>query len=240
MRVPVIQGLIDRRILVNYRVDPGALVGVLPPPFEPKIIGGYGIAGICLIRLKDIRPNWLPVSIGLSSENAAHRIAVRWKAKGEWHEGVYIPRRDTDSRLNTLVGGRLFPGIHYHAHFDVQETGEDFRVALKSVDDNTSMNVHAKLSTQLPTSTIFGSLEAVSAFFEAGAMGYSPAHHEGNYDGLELRTFNWYVQPLQVEQVSSSFFEDEDIFPTGSISFDNALLMRGIEHQWHEHETLCV
>ena len=31
----------------------------------------------------------------------------------------------------------------------------------------------------------------------------------------------------------SSFFEDESLFPRGSVGFDCALLMRGIEHEWH-------
>lgn len=55
MNIPVIRGLIDRRILVNYRVDPEALKRILPPQFRPKTIKGVGIAGICLIRLKDIK-----------------------------------------------------------------------------------------------------------------------------------------------------------------------------------------
>jgi len=29
-----------------------------------------------------------------------------------------------------------------------------------------------------------------------------------------------------------SFFENEKIFPKGSVKFDNALLMKSIEHEW--------
>jgi hypothetical protein len=36
MRIHVIQGIIDRRILVNYRVDPEVLARILPQPFQPK------------------------------------------------------------------------------------------------------------------------------------------------------------------------------------------------------------
>ncbi len=35
MRIPAIRGVIDRRILVNYRVDPSVLAGLLPEPFRP-------------------------------------------------------------------------------------------------------------------------------------------------------------------------------------------------------------
>jgi hypothetical protein len=52
MQFPTMTGVIERRILVNYRVDAEVLRAFLPPLFQPKLIHGYGIAGICLIRLK--------------------------------------------------------------------------------------------------------------------------------------------------------------------------------------------
>jgi hypothetical protein len=56
MYIPTLEGTIDRRLLVNYRVDPDYLQRLLPGPFRPKLIHGMGIAGICLIRLKQLRP----------------------------------------------------------------------------------------------------------------------------------------------------------------------------------------
>jgi uncharacterized protein YqjF (DUF2071 family) len=110
MRIPTIHGIIDRRVLVNYTVDPDIIQKIIPKPFRPKIYKGKAIVGICLIRLKRIRPKGLPNFIGISSENGAHRIAVEWTENGETKEGVYIPRRDTSSYLNSLAGGRIFPG----------------------------------------------------------------------------------------------------------------------------------
>src|SRR5687767_8524173 len=106
MRLPLIRGVIDRRILVNYRVDPAVLAPTLPPPFRPKLYQGHGMVGICLIRLRSVRPQFLPAWLGISSENAAHRAAVEWDDGGRVREGVYIRRRDTSSRLNALAGGR--------------------------------------------------------------------------------------------------------------------------------------
>jgi hypothetical protein len=56
---------------------------------------------------------------------------------------------------------------------------------------------------------------------------------------MELRCPNWKVEPLAVESVSSSFFDDPALFPRGSAQFDCALLMRNIEHEWHGHPDLC-
>ncbi len=239
MRIPVIRGLIDRRILVNFRVDPAVARELLPAPFEPLLIDNYSMAGICLIRLKHIRPRWWPAWLGLSSENAAHRIAVRWRDGKAWREGVYIPRRDTSSRLNYLAGGRLFPGEHHHARFDVNETADYFSLNIRSDDGHTRLSIAAAVARALPADSVFGDLETASEFFSRGSLGYSATAKHGVYDGLELRTATWQVEPLAVESVYSSFFADAARFPPGSAMFDCALLMRGIEHQWHGRETLC-
>lgn len=78
MRIPEVVGLIDRRILVNYRVDPTIAKSLVPSPFRPQLVAGSAVAGICLIRLRELRPWFLPAALGLHSENAAHRIAVEW------------------------------------------------------------------------------------------------------------------------------------------------------------------
>ena len=239
MKIPVIRGVIDRRILVNYRVDPIVLARLVPPPFRPKIVRGAGMAGICLIRLRDIRPNFLPAWLGISSENAAHRTAVEWDDSGSTRNGVYIRRRDTDSWLNSLAGGRLFPGLHHHAKFTVRETTERFEVALQSDDGEMQVSVRGQLAERLPASSAFRSLTEASEFFQAGSLGYSATPDPARFQGLELQCPNWRIEPLDVLEVRSSFFENESLFPPGSVEFDCALLMRGIEHEWHGQADLC-
>ena len=73
MKLPRIKGVIDRRMLVNFRIDPDAAAAQIPQPFRPMLIDGSAIGGICLIRLKHIRPVFLPRLLGIRSENAAHR-----------------------------------------------------------------------------------------------------------------------------------------------------------------------
>ena len=239
MRIPVIRGVIERRILANFRVDPAVLAQVLPPPFRPQTVNGFGIAGICLIRLKRVRPRFLPSVVGISSENAAHRIAVEWDADGQLHTGVFIPRRDTSSQLNVFAGGRIFPGVHNRAHFEVREDEKHFHIAVDSHDGSVRVVVDGTIASDLPSGSVFSSVDDVSRFFESGSLGYSPDSTNGHFDGLELRSFNWSVEPLAIRRIESSFFDDPKVFPAGSVTFDNALLMRGINHEWHSRESLC-
>ncbi len=238
MRIPVLRGMIDRRILVNYRVCPDVLSRVLPPPFRPQVVNGWGIGGICLIRLKQVRPRHWPARLGFTSENAAHRFAVEWDAAGRTRQGVFIPRRDTSSRFNAWVGGRLFPGVHHHARFDVVEHEEAYTVGFKSDDGHAWAAVSGRVTEQLPGQSVFGSLQGASEFFQQGSLGYSATASADQYDGLELRTWDWSVAPLAVTSAASSFFEDRALFPAGSVEFDCALLMRRVAHEWHSREPL--
>lgn len=239
MRLPVIQGVIRRRILVNFRVDPEVMKAQLPSRFTPKIHGKHAIAGICLIRLEAIRPRLIPAFVGISSENAAHRVAVHWETNfGEKKEGVFIPRRDTSSLMNHFAGGRVFPGEHNRATFNVREDGDNIDFQMQSLDGAVSVQVSGRIGGAIPASSYFSTLETASRFFETGSLGYSVTSEAGRLDGIELRTKGWQVEPLQVKKVHSSYFSDVTQFPPGSVEFDCALVMRNLEHEWYSVEDL--
>lgn len=232
-RLPVMSGFIDRRMLVNFRVAAEVLAKILPAPFRPRLVQGWGMAGICLIRLRAVRPRELPAWLGLTSENAAHRIAVEWDENGTSREGVFIPRRDTGLWLNRVAGGRIFPGEHHAADFRVDEAAGRYDLEVRSRDGAMRVKVAARLAQALPQASVFGSMAEASAFFEGGAVGWSVTRRGDVFDGLELRSFDWRVEPLAVDEVESSFFSDARQFPAGTVAFDSALLMRGIQHEWH-------
>jgi len=239
MKIPTVRGIIDRRILANFRIDADCMATALPAPFRPQLHRGWAIGGICLIRLKQVRPNFLPLPWGLQSENAAHRIAVEWDDAGQTKQGVYVPRRDTNSRLNSLAGGTIFPGVQHFAKFTVTETAQQYSVTMNSVDDSARVHVAGSLSNDFPTSSIFETLNEASDFFEQGSLGYSDTKTSGVYDGIELSCIDWKVESLDVDAIESSYFLDSERFPPGSVAFDCALLMRGIDHRWHGRTDLC-
>src|SRR5262245_15982117 len=163
MRLPTIEGTIRRRILVNYHVDPTIIQRLLPSRFRPKLYEGRAVAGICLIRLEHIRPKVLPAIIGINSENAAHRIAVQWDDEQDvTREGVFIPRRDTNSEINHLMGGRIFPGEHNRASFTVEESATAISLSMESQDGEVKVGLSGSISNALPSSSIFPSTSAAS------------------------------------------------------------------------------
>ena len=238
MRAPTIKATMQRRILVNYRVDPKTLASVLPPPFRPTVVGGYGVAGICLIRLGDVRPAGVPAALGVTTENVAHRIAVEWDTPDGPVAGVYIVRRDTSSVLTTLVGGRLFPGWHHRADFDVDEGAGGYRIEVASRDGDVRIAIAARPSDDVMDGSVFGSLDAASTFFRCSPIGYAATPRAGTYDGVALAADGWAMQPLVLDDVRSTFFDAFKRFPAGTAVADSAFLMAGLDTTWRPQPAL--
>ena len=155
-------------------------------------------------------------------------------------EGVFISRRDTDSQLNHLLGGRIFPGEHHAASFSVAESHSEITLSMKSTDTTVAIEIEGEIAGELPSDSIFSSLAEASSFFEGGALGYSVTGEPDRLDGLTLKTKEWHVEPLRVRRIYSSYFSDEEKFPKGSIEFDHALIMRNVAHEWHSADDLYV
>jgi uncharacterized protein YqjF (DUF2071 family) len=231
-RAPRLVGEVERRLLVNYRVEPAVIEALLPARFRPQIVNGFAVAGICLIRMGSLRPRGLPAWLGLRSENAAHRFAVEWDGPDGIQRGVYIPRRDSDSLISAAVGGRLYPARLHRASFDVAESGAHIRIAFAARDRSARAAVDVTMTDELTGSALFADIDAASAFFEGGSKGYSATADPGRFDGLALQTTAWKVHPAIVTSAASSFFDDPTAFPPGSADLDCALIMRRIPVTW--------
>ncbi len=229
----------ERRVLVNYRVEPTTLAALLPKQFRPALVDGYAIAGICLIRLGSIRPAGCPAALGVTSENAAHRVAVEWDTASGPVTGVYIPRRDTSSRLGALLGGRVFPGWQHRARFQVDERGGTYRIDVSSDDGEVEVAVAAHESDEVMPGSVFESIEAASGFFRCAPLGYAATPTDGVFDGVALTAEGWAIEPLQLDELRSSFFDNRDRFAAGTAVPDSAFLMADLETTWRAQPALA-
>jgi hypothetical protein len=228
---------IERRLLVNHRADPEVVRRLLPDGLRPQLVGDSAVVGICLLRLGHARPVGLPRWVGLRSENAAHRIAVEWDGPDGPERGVYIHRRDSASPVNTVVGGRLFPGVHARSSFHVHEGDGRFDVRLEARDGSVHVDVRSTVCDRL-TSSLFADLATASAFFAAGSAGLSPDRSGRHLQRLDVRTDQWSVAPLGVEHCESSWLDDATLFPRGSVELDGALLMRRVPVVWEPNRSV--
>jgi hypothetical protein len=232
--LPVLRGLIARRVLLNFRADRDVVQRLLPEPFVAETRGGYAIVGVCLIRLEQLRLKGLPARVGLSSENMAHRVSVRYPANGRMQPGVFIWRRETDQKLVQMFGGRLFPGVHHGATFFVQDDGKSLAMDVRSDDGETNVSFSARECAELQSTSGFSSLGEASQFFQHGDCGFSCSLKGDAVEGMQLKTARWSMQPLFVDLRKAAFYQNLLRFPAGSIEFDCGLVMRAVPHEWHE------
>jgi len=227
---PSIEGICERRVIINFRVDPEFINKQLPAPFKLLTVKDYAIAGICLIRLKEMRPIGFPKQLGFSSENAAPRIAVQWAENGAFVSGAYIPKRYSSSSVNSSISGAFFPALFEHAYFECDESDAHYKILASSKIDGFELEVDAHQTTQLEPGSVFDSTEQASDFIKDAVIGYSPAQQKGRFNGIQLKTYSWKAEPLKLNSLSYNVME---AFPEGKATFDSALLMRNIKHEWH-------
>ncbi len=177
----------------------------------------------------------MPSIVGTGSHNAAHRIAVDSSAG----EGVYVTRRDTDSWLNTMSGGRLFPGVYAKADFNILVLDDCYSVKIEDKQGALIMSISAEVVSKLPEGSVFESTEEVSDFFKTGNIGWSSKEGSDEFDAIELKAVEWSMEPLKVRESYSAYFSDTSKFPEGSVEFDSAMIMRGLKHSWVSRSNLC-
>jgi hypothetical protein len=222
---------IERRLLVNYRIDPNIVAAQLPPPFRPQLVSGWAVGGICFIRLASTRPHRIPKQMGLTTENVAHRFAVEYDDSDGKHWGVYIPRRDTNSLLTSLAGDRAFPGRHHLARFEVYEDPSAIRIKVASRDQHVRTSVAARPDSRID-SELFASLDQAGDFFRQSCTGWSPSPRRATLDAVRLESQTWDVRGATVDHLTSSLFDNPDVFPPGTALLDSALLMQNLPISW--------
>jgi hypothetical protein len=232
--IPVLKGLIARRVLLNFRADPQVVQKVLPKPFVAGTFQGSAIVGVCLIRLEQLRPKGVPARIGMASENMAHRVAVLYPANGKMKPGVFIWRRGTDQRLVQMFGGRLFPGVHHGARFRVREDGDGIDMDVTTDTGEADVSFCASDLRTWQSTSAFRNLDEASEFFQQGGCGFSCSLKGDSVEGIELKTLHWSMKPLAIQLKKAAFYFNSTHFPKGSVEFDCGLIMRAVPHEWHE------
>lgn len=232
--LPTLEGIIARRILLNFRADPASVRHQVPQPLELVLQNGFSAVGVCLIRLEQLRPKGFPSTLGMSSENMAHRVAIRYPNKRTMKDGVFIWRRDTDQKLMALLGGRLFPGVHHAAEFHVTDSPDGLTMDVHTQSNEADVFFEASYATGWDKTSLFQTFDEACQFFKRGDCGFSCSLHEGELEGMQLRTLKWEMAPLQVTKVKAKFYEKLRLDGPGNIEFDCGLIMRGIPHEWHQ------
>lgn len=228
MLIQAVSGICERRIILNWRVDPALVAKHLPRPFRPRLVKGHAIVSVEVLQLVGMRPTGMPRIAGFHTQNAVDRIAVEWNEGGSILHGFFVPSRYSPSAVNTLISlTRLFPAVFKHARFRFERAGVHYRVSVAAEGNRLSFD--ANESSIFSEKSAFDSMNMASEFHRDAKISYSPAHEEGTYDGIYLKSFDWHATPLEVINVHYDYIEKT--FP-GAV-FDSAFVVRNTKHEWH-------
>jgi hypothetical protein len=231
MRAPALRGRIDRRISVFYRLDPMAARELLPAPLRPRLVRGWALGGVCILRLARMRPRMLPIPLGLASELAWHRIAVEWEEDGRPMHGHYLLRSETDSRLAPFPGARLVPSPDDCTRIEVRSSDAALTARVESGDGTTDLDLAASLGGWR-SDALFKSANAARASIASGHVVWD-GDEQGELEGVELRSTGGTAQGLEVVRLASTWFDDRARFSLGTATLDCAIVVRDADHEWH-------
>lgn len=234
MRPPTLEGTIERRLLISYRADPDIVRTHLPT------------------GSRHTPSRATPSSVSASSNSASTPPACPERsASGPSTARTATPSSTpTDNPPSTSPAetptrrsshppaGDSSPAATTEPRITATEDEHNLRVTLDSRDDLIHVTVKAHPTDQLPGDSVFADPATASAFFEHADTGYSDTTRIDCLDALILETANWSATPLAVDEVDSSYFDNSDRFPEGSITLDHGLLMRDIHHTWHPQPRL--
>lgn len=241
MKRSTVKGLIDWKILINYKVELSVLQQYLPKPFFPRSIRGFGLVGIAVTKQKGVRSIGRPAPLGLNAMLVEHQAAVTWEDGGRLRHGLYIPRRDTSSLLQLMMGDRLSGGLHHLARIRARIRQDRYVVSMRGMNqEGVRAKLMAKLTDRFPMGSVMKELETAVSFFESGKVAYSPLYKHSIFEGVEWNAQDFSIQPLRVERLEGNYWEEIAGFPKKSIFFDHAILIQGAPYQWNHMPELIA
>ena len=209
VRTPVLQGTIEWRVLVVYRLDPAAVLDLIPAPFEAQVVNGFAVGAIALSKLTDVRPPGLPALLGVTVEHAAHLFAVKWRSapsRGRrLHPEAAHQLADDGPDRRSSVPGRVRAGRLRSRGATVEAAR---RVSTWRGVVDAAVHSRSGAGDEVNGSELFAFTVEASLLFRRGAVGYSLRRKGGVLDGVEMRTRTWNRSTPHRSSGRSSYFDD--------------------------------
>lgn len=215
-----LRGRMQSRTLALYRADPTVIARHLPAHMAVAPFRGRALVGVCYTRMLEGRPGLLPLSMG--NDHLAWRFPVEVTGTdGRGRTAVWIPRRCTSSWFGAHCAGRLTRGNWGLADFRFEEQPGGLELAVTRGGE-VEFELTASTASELRGSLFLNAAEARDVISGAGRS-HPPFALAPGFDHLTLEPELWRIEPLEVHRVHARLFEEESLFPSGSVEFDCAL-----------------
>lgn len=227
-------GMLEDTVLLNYRTDAEVLRRLLPEPFEPRLVDGYGLMGVLMYRLRDLE---CERSMGLPSppsEHVLYRIAVSWQQGGRRYHGMYVLRHEVNTRLPIQHRRRgIFPVIARPVRWHRRPWRGSFEWSLRT-RNRVRLRLGARLSKHFPRESVFEDLDHAADFFGRERAAVAPRYQRQVFSCTHFLPLEWTVKPLHIHRLKTDFSQLENTFPKDRIFFDSGLYWAQLPCRWQE------
>ena len=151
-------GVVRRRFLVSYAVEPSLLSTKVPPGAELSTHNGFAWVSACFVDLADMRPSFVPKGLGSRFYYLIHRTRARLPyPDGSLRESVLVLEANMNKTFLALLG-RVTTGVKFRVReIDLVEEDDGWEL---SMIGNGSVLYQASI----PRSSIGDSLPGDSMF----------------------------------------------------------------------------
>lgn len=230
-----ISAFFTHSLVVTYAYPADLLRPLLPPGLVVDTYKEWGFVAIAMVQTRQLRPSFLPASLGIDFFLTGYRIFTRFASKPSLR-GLKILRSDTNRRL-MAVGGNLLTHYGYvRCDASMAESDGSLRVMVKSPHGLADLDVVADLSSRpapLPHGSPFASLDDARRF--AGPLPYTFDYEKESQSIVMVKATraNWEPQPISVE-VRQATFLDRAPFANIKPILANAFHVENVAYRWEQ------
>lgn len=230
-----IKAQLKASLVLAYAVPADVLTPMLPPGLLLDTYGGYGFLAIALVETQQLRPAFLPPSLGVDFFLSGYRIFARYQTSaGRNLRGLRILRSDTDSRFMQVYGNMLTHYGYEHSRCEVRRDARSYSVEVKTPGGLADLKVEADISAiaeSLPAGSPFPNFMEARKF--AGPLPFTFDYEKQTNSIIRVQGMRqeWNPRPVSVKVLQNTFLEQERFRKVGAV-LANAFYLENVPYAW--------
>lgn len=231
-----VQAHFDYSLVLAYAFPQSILAPLLPPALKVDTYQEeWGFVAVALVKVKGIRPTFLPSFMGNDLFLVGYRIFVRYdNPPHKRRRGLYVLRSYTD-QWPMVLKGNLFTNYRYqHCRIEELQQTQKISIRLRSKSGEGDLLLRANTDPAhqaLPLGSPFPDLKTARRF--EGPMpftfSYEAATH--SYVIIHGRRSQWHPRPVEVLEADISLLRQAP-FNQATPLLANAFIVEHIPYEW--------
>jgi len=223
-------------LLVNFAVDPSALARLLPRHLTPDLHDGSAFVSIVIAEMHRMRPEALPMALGITYDQVVYRAVVRCGAE----RGVTFLRSDANNRLMVAGGNALTFFRFHHATTRWDRTPDQVRFSLRPAEQvSAGISATYDLSTAgttMPASSRFRDLPTAQRFLTELYAAFGALRSDNRVEVVRIARSPWESTVLLAHSGTYEAMTSGLLFHDTDAVLDSVFHVRNLEYHWRPLE----